>query len=111
MIAAAYRYHARVLRVIDGDTLDVEVDVGFRLTTRLPLRLARINAPERAEGKRATEALATHLGTLPRDVVVETAQPRDKYGRYLAEVYLPDDDANVSDWMVSQGYAAPYAPS
>ena len=51
-----YTYYAQVMRVIDADTYDTEIDVGFRMFARLPLRVAHIDAPEAytPEGKHAT---------------------------------------------------------
>jgi endonuclease YncB( thermonuclease family) len=60
MLAPVYRYRARCLRIIDADTLDVEVDLGFRCHVRTPLRLLGVNAPERntEPGRRAIEYVA-----------------------------------------------------
>lgn len=53
-----YLYKAKVLKVVDGDTLDCEVDLGFRVTTRQRFRLHRIDTPE-VRGERRPEGLAT----------------------------------------------------
>lgn len=102
----AYSYAARVLRVIDADTYDVEVDVGFRLTTRLPLRLAFVDAPEArtAAGDAATAWVRELFGTLPRPVVVRTYKPTDSFGRYLAELFLPDG-RSLADELLAAGHA------
>jgi len=100
-------YPAVVRRVVDGDTIDVTVDLGFKVHTKQRLRLARINAPEtrgpsKAEGKKATAALRDYIGVGSR-VMVRT-EKTGKYGRYLAEIYLPTGE-NVNDWMLNNGYA------
>ena len=41
-----YRYNAKVTRVVDGDTVDAEIDLGFDITIKKRIRLAEINAPE-----------------------------------------------------------------
>jgi endonuclease YncB( thermonuclease family) len=102
-----YTYQARVERLIDGDTILAEIDLGFRLKATMPVRLAHINAPERNEigGKAAREHLA---GLLPADgmVLLKTYKPYDKYGRYLAEVYA--GEVYVNDRMIADGHAQRY---
>lgn len=106
---------SRIVRLVDGDTLDVAVtrDVGFggTLTYSVRLRLARINAPAKASaaGKAAAAFLA---GLLPVGGVVDLVTvkpykysgPADAVGEYMAEITLPDG-RNVSDVMVSSGHA------
>lgn len=107
-----YCYNAQVLRVIDADTVEVRVDVGFRMWAEMPMRLAGINAPERytPDGKEATAALEYALtgpsdtGYLP--VVVKTVKPVEKYGRYLGVLYV--GDVNINEWLVNNGYAVKY---
>lgn len=105
---AAYTYRARILRVIDGDTYDVAVDVGFRLTATLPLRLARVNCPEKRtpEGVRAAAYVAALFSPLPCPVVVRTFKPVDDFGRYLADVYLGDVD--LGQRLLETGHAVEY---
>ena len=50
-----YHYKAKAERVIDGDTLDVNIDLGFKITTVQRIRLARINTPETYNVKKDTE--------------------------------------------------------
>ncbi len=59
-----YQYQAKLVRIIDGDTVECDIDLGFYMTARMPVRLAHINAPEHNEvgGKEATEHLKTLLG-------------------------------------------------
>lgn len=108
MITPTYTYAATVLRVIDGDTLDVEVDLGFRTIARLPLRVAHIDAPERFTdaGRIATAFVTQALADVDNKVVVETFKPVDKYGRYLANVYMGQVDLAVL--MIARGLAVPY---
>lgn len=103
-----YKYAAKLLRVIDGDTYDVEIDVGFRMTVRTPLRLAHVDAPEHntEPGKAVIEYLKGFLGELPRDITVRTYKPQDKYGRYLADVYV--DGWDLAGHLISFGMAKPY---
>lgn len=104
-----YAYRALVLRVIDGDTYDVAVDVGFRMTTTLPLRLAHVDAPEHGttSGTAATSYVSGLLGALPAPVVVRTIKPADKYGRYLAEVFTATGKSVAAE-LLAVGLAKPY---
>ena len=108
-----YEYRAKVLRVVDGDTLHLSVDMGLETTRLLIVRLAGINAPEKntPEGVVAMdftrtwcEAHADHDGW----VLLRTIKDRrEKYGRYLAEILAYDDDDGYSlnDTLVSTGNA------
>ncbi len=87
-----FTFVALVKRVVDGDTLLVEVDCGFGCWMQQRLRLRGIDTPElkTAEGRRAHAFVQDALGQLDF-VVVKTARP-DKYDRYLADVfYLPGE--------------------
>lgn len=112
----SYAHNAKLVRVVDGDTLIAELDLGFGLTQKLRLRLARINAPELStlEGKKAKASIEVLLhGLLNGQMVVETKHT-DDYGRWVSEIWLihtvKQDEAplNVSDWMVAQGQAVPF---
>lgn len=108
MIEPSFAYSARVLRIIDADTYDVEIDLGFRMVARLPLRLAHIDTPERytVAGRAATGYVAELLGALPAPVVVQTFKPVDKYGRYLADVFIGDVD--LAAVLIHDGYGQGY---
>jgi endonuclease YncB( thermonuclease family) len=85
-----YTYRAVVEEVIDGDTLRVEIDCGFRVWVRQKLRLRGIDAPEMpgAAGRRAKAFVERALSAVPF-VVLTTTRP-DKYDRYLSDLfYLP----------------------
>lgn len=113
-----YSYNATVMKIVDGDSLWLEVDVGFRMTYRANFRLAGINTPElRAkdpEKKAAAYAAKARLAELVpvgSEVYIETEKP-GKYGRWLAEVWpLGQDellDPSVNDTLVDEGLAAEY---
>lgn len=101
-----YVRNAKLLKIHDGDTITVLVDMGFRMSVELPLRLNRIDAPELVtkEGKAARDYLKT---VLTENIVVQTYKdPHEKYGRWLSEVWV--GQANINDLMVSTGHAKPY---
>lgn len=103
-----FNYNARVIRVIDGDTFDVEIDIGFRMVARLPLRLAHVDAPENntPAGKAVTAWVKKKFGELPAEVVVHTYKPQDKYGRYLADVEVKGSD--LKTMLFEEEMAEPY---
>jgi micrococcal nuclease len=111
--ASLYHYRATVTSVYDGDTCTVDIDLGLRTWVRgEKLRLTRINAPElrgaeRARGLKSRDHLRGLV--LGREVLLMTIKDRrEKYGRYLAEIWLAGADGalqNVNDLMVEAGHA------
>ncbi|RMG67827.1 MAG: nuclease [Calditrichaeota bacterium] len=110
-----YHYRAVVTRVYDGDTIWVQIDLGFYVEIkREKIRLARIDAPEirgpeRSAGLAARDFLRDLI--LNQPVLLQTLKDRKgKYGRYLGEVWLEQDGRyiNVNDLMVAKGYATPW---
>lgn len=107
MIAPGYTYRAAILRVIDGDTLEARVDVGFRIWAELPLRLAGINAPEKdtAAGQEAKAYVQQWCAAHPLTVIATQKNP-EKYGRWLAIVTAPSDaDVSLNAALVREGHA------
>ena len=103
-----YKYRATIGRVVDGDTVDVLVFLGFRVTHEVRVRLMGINAPER-NALGGSEATAFVKGKLPvgREVIIETFKnPTDKYGRWLATIYL--DEVNLNELIVAEGHAVEF---
>lgn len=108
----AWTYAGKVVRVIDGDTLAISVDVGFNTHIEEVVRLRHINAPEvvgetKAEGLAATAALREMLPN-GHAVVIHTVKDRnDRWGRLLAEIWT-SDGTYVNGAMVAGGHAVPY---
>jgi micrococcal nuclease len=89
-----YHYNAKIVRVVDGDTVDVELDLGFNTFTRQRLRMLGYDAPERKQPgfELATTYFRNCLtGT---SLVVHTTK-RDSFGRWLAWVYVDGDNVSV----------------
>lgn len=114
-----YTYRAQVLRVVDGDTLDLMVSLGFDVHHKARVRLAGINTPESygptaCDEGRAAKQFLTDLLPVNTTVVVKTSKDRkEKYGRFLAEVYLLDAKGEVlpqtvNAVMVERGHAKVY---
>lgn len=102
-----YEYSARILSVHDGDTCTALVDLGFRISQEMPLRLNGINAPELSQpgGKEARDYLRSIIDG--KQVVIFTVKDRkEKYGRYLADIVVGVE--LVSVMMCSAGHAKPY---
>jgi len=112
-----YEYSAKVTRVIDGDTIDVTVDLGFHVQIRERLRLYGINAPEvrgvdRPAGLAATAWLKEYLTELDNEITIRTIRDRKgKYGRYLAILVDnrdPQNSVDINQLMIKVGHAAEY---
>jgi endonuclease YncB( thermonuclease family) len=104
-----YEYTATVVRVVDGDTVVVSIDLGFKIKIEHTLRLYGLNAPElpTPEGKAAAEALRQKLNCA--DVLIRTRKDaQEKYGRYLATIFRVP--RNINEEMVHEGYAIMYLP-
>ena len=99
-----YAYRAALARVIDGDTVELVVDLGFRMTVRDRFRLADIDAPEHDAG--ATNYLQHLFDSIPGPYEIRTYKP-DKYGRWLVTVMTPDG-SSLNEKMVQAGRAKPY---
>lgn len=108
-------YHGRqchVVRVIDGDTVDLDLPDQIQHTPVTRLRLWGIDCPEEAHADRPAEpgasqatALARSLvGTAEITVLVEKHQTRDRYGRLLAYIELPDG-TDLGEALLSRGLA------
>jgi micrococcal nuclease len=107
-----YFYLVELIKVVDGDTLTLNVDLGFRTSVVQKFRLYGINAPEVVgESRPSGLASSVHLGKLVTDVGQLTIQsyknPLDKYGRWLVTVY--DGQGNdINRQMVKDGFAVNY---
>jgi len=80
-----YEYKCTIVKVIDGDTVDVSIDLGLRIYHETRIRLYGINAPEinTDEGKRAKSRLS-ELMPVGGEFILRTIKDRkEKYGRYL----------------------------
>lgn len=102
-----YRYKVKnVVKVIDGDTVDLELDLGFHLSTVERFRLATINTPER--GKPGFKEAGTRLAELisKGNVVAETGKDLETFRRWLVTLYV--NDININEQMISEGFGVRY---
>jgi micrococcal nuclease len=110
-------YKVKVTEVVDGDTLDVVIDLGFDIFTNKRIRLSGIDCPEsrtidfheKKLGLEAKEYLKHLLGNSANVVVkVIPSDTFEKYGRVLGQVYVDSSAISVNDLLVSRGYAWSY---
>ena len=113
-----YEYRVKkVLKVVDGDTIDVDIDLGFDISYTQRVRLAGIDTPE----SRTTDKKEKELGLEVKDklkkaidaatsVVIKTEKPdsSEKYGRILGWVFLDDNKVSINQTLIDEGYAWGY---
>ena len=100
-----HHYEAKVLNVVDGDTYDVIIDLGFDIYHRVRLRLYGIDTPEKntPEGVKAKDYVTKLLGN---NVVEIECLKFEKYGRSLSKVKLNNED--LTEHLIKNGYGKPY---
>ena len=110
-----YQYKVKEInRVIDGDTVDLDIDLGFGITIKQRVRLKGINAAEtrtlnseeKDKGLVAKEWLKKELSR-EGEWIIETTK-EDKYGRILGTLYIVGDPVTVNERMLNEGIAEPY---
>lgn len=113
-----YEYRVKkVTGVVDGDTIDVDIDLGFNVSYSQRVRLAGIDTPE----SRTTDKFEKTLGLEAKEylksklkdaklVVIKTEKPdsSEKYGRILGWLYVDGDTVSINDHMIEDGYAWGY---
>jgi micrococcal nuclease len=113
-----YEYYVRkVENVVDGDTIDVLIDLGFDILFQSRVRLAGIDTPEsrtkdlkeKALGLESKEYLKKALKDA-KSVIIKTEKmdSSEKYGRILGWVYINGDTVSLNDMMINDGYAWGY---
>jgi len=96
--------NCRVDKIVDGDTVDIVVDLGFYVSTKVRVRLAGINAPE----TNTSEGLASksQLAALCSGAEVKMyCEGKDRYGRWIAGLIRKTDDLDINNEMVRLGCA------
>lgn len=113
-----YEYFVReVTKVVDGDTIDVIIDLGFSISYSSRVRLAGIDTPEsrtkdkyeKALGLESKKYLADRLKNA-KNIVIKTEKldSSEKYGRILGWLYLDGEGNSVNHEMIEKGYAWGY---
>jgi micrococcal nuclease len=110
-------YVKKVNKVVDGDTIDVDIDLGFDISFSSRVRLAGIDTPE----SRTTDKMEKALGLESKEylkkaidaaktIVIKTEKmdSSEKYGRILGWVFLDGSKVSVNEQMITDGYAWGY---
>ena len=110
-------YVKKVSKVVDGDTIDVDIDLGFDISFSSRVRLAGIDTPE----SRTTDKIEKALGLESKEylkkaidasktVVIKTEKmdSSEKYGRILGWVFLDGSEISINQKMINDGYAWVY---
>ena len=108
-----YKYNAKVSRVVDGDTVDALVDLGFDTWKQVRIRMMGINAPE----SRTRDLEEKKRGLAAKDRLIELLSKNDnkfilqshgvgKYGRCLGELFV--GETNVNKTLIAEGHAIEY---
>jgi micrococcal nuclease len=108
-----YEYKAKLSRIVDGDTLWLFVDLGFKVIVELEFRLYGLNTPEIIGGQKvaglfAKAELRRLLGLGELRIATTKA---DKYGRWLATIFVDCPDGttvNANQALLDGGFAKPY---
>jgi micrococcal nuclease len=113
-----YEYKAKLLRVVDGDTVDILIDCGFSTFKKERVRLYGINTPEtrtrdKAEKKKGLAAKARLKELFKQsknNVIIETyVDKRGKYGRLLGVLFNSvDSDRSLNQILIDEGHAVEY---
>lgn len=106
-----FEYAATILRVVDGDTVDLKVDLGFRHFMEDRFRMAGINAPDNENVTAKKAATAFLSGLLPVGTKVKLKTDKDeteKYGRWLGIIWISSSALSVNTLMLDNGHAVIY---
>jgi len=112
-VALVYEYNCKVKRVVDGDTVDVLIDLGFDIAYASRVRLYGIDTPEsrtrdkdeKARGLISKDFLKSWLDK--GSVVIRTRKDKKgKFGRILGEMVV--DDININELMIEEHHAVKY---
>lgn len=110
-------YVKKVNKVVDGDTIDVEIDLGFDISFSSRVRLAGIDTPESRTTDKAEKALGLEAKAYVKNqidsaktVVIKTEKmdSSEKYGRILGWVFLDNSSVSLNQKMIDDGYAWGY---
>ncbi len=113
-----YQYKAKILKVLDGDTVDIDLDLGFNIVLASQrVRMAGIDTPEsrttnneeKVRGQLSKKKLAEKLpvGSWVRIETQKSDSNDDKFGRILA-VFIMEDGTSLNQWMIDNNYAVLY---
>ncbi len=113
-----YEYRVKqVLRVVDGDTIDVDIDLGFDISFTSRVRLAGIDTPESRTTDKKEKVLGLEVKQRLKDllskssnIVIKTQKPdsTEKYGRILGWLFIDAAEKSINEGLIADGYAWDY---
>ena len=113
-----YEYRVKqVLRVVDGDTIDVDIDLGFDISFTSRVRLAGIDTPESRTTDKKEKALGLEVKQRLKELlskssslVIKTEKPdsTEKYGRILGWLFIDGAEKSINEGLIADGYAWGY---
>lgn len=113
-----YEYHVKkVTKIVDGDTIDVEIDLGFDISFSSRVRLAGIDTPESRTTNKEEKVLGLEVKEklkksieAAKSIVIRTEKmdSSEKYGRILGWLYLDGAEQSVNEALIAGGYAWEY---
>lgn len=115
-----YEYKAKLIRVVDGDTVDLDIDLGLSVHRMERIRVFGVDTPEmtssdpalRIKAQIAKSFVESQLAGASLIVETEKPDPKDKYGRFLAKIkFRHTAEAEWSDLttrLITEGHAVPY---
>ena len=112
-----YEYKVKITRVVDGDTVDAEVDLGFDTFIKDRIRLMGLDTPEsrtrnkkeKALGLAAKAYLKELLKENKGDIILRTSKEgKGKFGRILGTLLIYDGKTNVNQMLIDEGHARDY---
>ena len=111
----------KINRVVDGDTIDVTLDLGFSLTKKERVRIAGVDTPEKRTRNLEEKALGIDATNWLKEKLADAIKGDDelvirtelvggvgKYGRLLGWCYIGDHDVSLNEQMITEGYAWTY---
>ena len=106
-----------VLKVVDGDTIDADIDLGFDISLTKRIRLAAVDTPESrtADPKEKKYGLESkdwlkHRLEFAKDIIIKTELPdsTEKYGRIIGHLFINGEATSLNNQMIAEGYAWEY---
>lgn len=107
-----YEYKCETIEVIDGNTIDAHLDLGFNVTIRQRIKLYGVNVPSMTSGTEAEREAATQaknklIDIIGKEFVCQTLMnKRGKAGRILGKVFAEDKTVDVNQTMIDSGFAS-----
>ena len=107
----------QILKVVDGDTIDASIDLGFDISLEKRIRLAAVDTPEsrtadaneKKYGLQSKEWLK-HKVENAKNILIKTELPdsTEKYGRIIGHLFINDQETSLNNQMINEGYAWTY---